>query len=235
MRLLLFLALAANCFASVWDPVLNFNSTNNVNASPVFSYGVGGAPGSFVTLSNAIVDCIGTTTYCYNNGGGPSGYSSVIWNGSGSTQSYATIVQPTTLINLDPQSTGGTIVRFTAPWTDVYDVAGFFQAIDTNHHGTTGEIWVTNTNSFPAASLGAYLSMQPFNLSGISLNTGETVDFIVKSASDCCYLSTGLAATITSLTDGPVTPTPEPTTFVMLGTALLAAGGARRLRASRRS
>jgi hypothetical protein len=231
MRLLLFFGLAFNCLASIWDPVLDFNAPNNLNASAVFSYGSGGSPGAFATLTTPVVDCIGTTTYCYNNGGAFPGAASVNWNGSGVTQSYLSIVQPVTFIDLDPETTAGVIVRFTAPWDDVYDVSGSFQAIDTSHHSTTGEIWVNNTNSFPAASLGVYGSSQPFNLTGLTLSAGDTIDFIVKSTSDCCYLATGLAGTITSATDGPAVP--EPGTFALLGSALAAIGILRRRTARR--
>src|SRR4051812_36109907 len=93
MRLLLFFGLAFNCFAGIWDPALNFNAPNNVDASSVFSYGVGGTPGTFAELTNTIVDCIGGTTYCYNNGASFPNASAVIWNGSGSTITYS-VVQP---------------------------------------------------------------------------------------------------------------------------------------------
>jgi hypothetical protein len=232
MRLLLFFGLAINCFASIWDVALDFNAPNNLNASSVFSYGVGGTPGTFATLGTGDLDCIGGTTYCYNNGASFPNASYAIWNGSGSTITYS-VVQPVTFVNMDPQTTAGTIVRFTAPWTDVYAVNGSFEALNTSHHPTTGEIWTNNTNAFAPVTIGAYGDNHPFNLTGISLSAGDTIDFIVKSPTlDCCYLGTGLAGTISSATGGPAVP--EPGTFSLLGGALLTTIGLR-IRAARRA
>lgn len=201
--LLMFLTLPASCAGATWDPAANFNAPNNPQASSVFSYGAGGSPAAFVPLSHLILNCVGTPTYCEDNGNSVPTQSIVTWNGTGGVLSYSiTIVQPADMVRMDPQATTGTIVRFTAPWTDTYSLSGLFQAIDTNHNATTAYIYVNGKLNFTAI-VGTYGQQQPFILSGLSLTGGETIDFLVMSDGLFGNLSTGLEATITSATNGP--------------------------------
>jgi hypothetical protein len=217
--------LAACGFAGTWDVALNFNAPNNPNASTVFSYGQGTTPALFTLLGNATPNCVGTPTYCLDNGLGFPSASAVTWNGTAGNANYATIVQPNTEVRMDPQNSPGTILRFTAPSTDIYSVTGFWDAIDTQHgsHHTTGDIYVNGVDLFPNVDIGAFGTTNPFALTNLALTAGQTIDFIVTTRSDASFLSTGLDATIT----GSV---PEPATLSLIGFGLLAVARLRRRR-----
>jgi hypothetical protein len=244
MKNLTFTALAfAGCaMAATWDPALNFNavSVNPVNASSVFSYGTGGTPGAFAAMGVAAANCINNTTpgwngaapnFCYDNGAGFPGASTVVWNGSGGELDYYSIRDPSGVLAMDPQASAGTIVRFTAPWTDVYSVSGYFEAVDISHHTTDAYVYVNNTQQFSTVVNTGWLVQDPIiGVTGIALNAGDTIDFIVKTdnPADGSYMTTGLVATITSRTNGPATP--EPGTVVLFGAAGLLVAGLKRLR-----
>ncbi len=183
-----------------YDLVKDYNKTNATTG--LFTYGVGGLPGQFALMTKVATDCdglIGIT--CATNGGLQPYWSGVLFNGSGSLLSALTIRQPTHLLRLDPQLTPGSIVRFTAPVAGQYDLEGWFESIDTNMHSTAVLVFAAGTqvyyNTLPWYSFGTQL---PFSAAGLALGAGDTIDFIVKTNSNCCYLSTGLAGRISRYT-----------------------------------
>lgn len=203
----LFFALAS-AQAATYDPVANFNPTND--PAGTFTYGVGGTPASFVLLTHITNNCIGTPSDCIDNGANPT--SAVTWNGTAGTATYATIQQPNTELRLDPQNTAGTIVRFNAPTTgNAYSVSGQFQGIDTGQHSVIVKVFSNGTQQY-TNTINSFGAVDAFNLTGLSLVAGQTVDFVVITNSDCCNLSTGLAATITSGSTAP-----EPSTWMLIG------------------
>jgi hypothetical protein len=228
-------ALTAVSQAGTWNVVTNFNAPNNPNASSLFSYGNGASPVSFVTDATTAANCVGggIPNYCYVSGSSFPNQTAIIWNGSpGDIQTNGSTTQPNTEIYMDPQGTGGAILRFIAPTTNVYSVTGTFFAMDSNHHTTSGSVYANSVLELGPSAIGGFGSTVPINLSNLSLSAGQTIDFLVATASDASYLATGLSATITS--PGGVTAAPEPATFGMIGLAALGLAAAKRLRTPRR-
>jgi len=215
-RVLLSLAVGASAFAGTWDVATNFNAPNNPLASGVFSYGSGGVPTGFSVMPVITPDCIGTPTECLNNGVSFPGTSSIAWNGTGGTIALGTPNVFPGFVNMDPQLSSGTIVRFTAPWTDIYSMAGNYKGDDSGQHPTTGSVY-HNNSLLASVGVNTFQALTPIGFSNLALNAGDTIDFIVTTASDCCFLSTGIGAVITSQTDGQA---PEPGTLLLIPAGL---------------
>jgi hypothetical protein len=219
-RLLLSAALASAAFSATWDVAGNFNAANNPGASNDFSNGwING--GVFTPMSVITPNCFfGNPTDCLTNGGGFPGAAAIEWNGTGSTVGSGTVNVFSGYVSLDPQGTGGSDIRFTAPFTDVYSILGNFRGADSGQHPTTGEIFLNNAllQTYSITSFSSPLI--PINLPGLSLNVGDIIDFRVITASDASFLSTGLEATITSQTDGSA-PEPGAMALMLSGAGLL--------------
>jgi hypothetical protein len=181
-----------------YDVVRDFNQTNTPGA--LFTYGVGAVPAQFTPMAfvNSIFN--GLRGWIEVNNGITSDYhlrSVVVFNGTGATQIFETVTQPTNLLRLDPELTAGSIVRFTVPTTGNYDISGLFQGIDNNMHSSAVLVFAGGVQQFSSTIPGRGFGTQdPFSSSSVHLNAGDTIDFIVKSNDYCCWLSTGLAATI---------------------------------------
>ncbi len=207
--------------AGTWDLANNYNSTNNLSASSVFSYGWGGSPAAFAALAVDSMNCNGTPTDCRNSGAVAGGISAIAWNGTGSQISFGTPQVFPGYLNMDPQATAGIIVRFTVPWTDTYSFSGNFRGDDTGQHGTVGMIYHNTTQVGGTTTISTYNQLYAVGFSNLLLNANDTVDFLVKSpVGDCCYLSTGLGGAITSAHNGPTGSTPEPGTLLLMAAAL---------------
>jgi hypothetical protein len=109
---------------------------------------------------------------------------------------------------------GPAVAQFTAPTAGVYDISAAFQTIQINVL-PTAYVYVGNTNVFtqgltgPTGSdpLGTPVN---FTLNDVTLNAGETVDFVVGN---------GLS---TTQVDATITEVPEPSTYaLMLGSLAL--------------
>ena len=117
-------------------------------------------------------------------------------NTSGATLTYQTIVLPSNMLVMDPESQSVTS-RWTAPSSGIWSVSGLFQGIDTGEGFHNVEIVVDNTTFvLGPTTLNAYGQQVPFNYPNLSLNQGDTVDFIVASTGSPNNLSTGLAVEI---------------------------------------
>lgn len=190
---------SAHCLAQTritYDVVRDFNKSNAPGA--VFTYGVGGLPGQFALMAKVVSSCDGVPgIVCVSNELQQPYWSGIVLNQSGALHAPLSIRQPTDLLRLDPQLSPGSMVRFTAPAAGVYDITGRFEAIDNVMHSTAALVFAAGSQLFydilPNRSFGAQRS---FNATSVALAAGDTVDFVVKTNSNCCYLSTGLAATI---------------------------------------
>jgi hypothetical protein len=203
--------LCAAAFATTLDVAQNFNAANNPVASSAFSYGTG-TSASFTALPNLAVNCFGTPSDCLDNGLSFPNSSQVTWNGTGSPDSYFTIVQPANELRLDPQSLQ-VIVRFTVPNASTFAVQGLFQGIDSGQHSANVAVFVNGASQL-GDTITSFGQQKTFNLSGLVLSSGDHIDFIVTSNSDASFLSTGLNAVISDAS------APEPGAFSLCVTAL---------------
>jgi hypothetical protein len=220
-RILLGMAIGSIAFAGTWDVAANFNAANNPSASGVFSYGSGAIPADFAAMVTVTQNCFAASpTECLDNGIGYPGASGIVWNGTGSQLTSGTVNVFPGFVNMDPQLSGGTIVRFTAPWTDIYSMTGNYKGDDSGQHPTTGWVYHGGT-SIEAVNVNTFTALTPIGFSNLALSAGETIDFIVTTNSDCCYLGTGLGAVITSQTDGASVP--EPGTLLLIPAGLMLA------------
>jgi hypothetical protein len=227
-RVLVGLAIGASAFAGTWDVAANFNASNNPSARNVFSYGWGASPGLFVPMVNVVQNCFAASpTECLDNNQGFPLTSAMAWNGTPAELASGTVHVVPGFVNVDPQSSGGTILRFTAPWTDIYVMAGNYRGDDAGQAPTVGWVYHNNT-ALESVNVNTYTALSPIGFSNLALNAGDTIDFIV-TAGGCCYDSTGLGAVITSRTDGP-SSVPEPGTLLLIPAGLVVA-----MRRARRS
>jgi hypothetical protein len=203
--------LCAAALATTLDVAQNFNAANNPVASSAFSYGTG-TSASFTPLPNLAVNCFGTPSDCLDNGLSFPNSSRVTWNGTGSPDSYFTIVQPANELRLDPQSLQ-VIVRFTVPNASTFAVQGLFQGIDSGQHSANVAVFVNGASQL-GDTITSFGQQKTFSLSGLVLSSGDHLDFIVTSNSDASFLSTGLNAVISDAS------APEPGAFSLCVTAL---------------
>jgi len=212
--------------AAVLDAAAAFNAPNNPNANALFSYGVGATPDTFAPLTRTRLNPVGTPTFELDNGLEQPTLSIVTWNGTGETITYLTIVQPPGVVRMDPQESAGTIVRFTAPATTTYSVAGSFEGIDTRFPGTDVKIFAGGTLRWSATPAEVVVGA-PFSLT-VALAAGQTIDFVVSKPPPFrfVFLSTGLQARITYL--GVPAPAASHASLAAI-VLLLVAGGVARL------
>jgi len=224
----LLLGVSASAFGStVYDVATNFNAPNNGAASSVFSYGVGGTPGAFAGIASTTLNCVGTPTYCFDSASFPAD-SQATWNGTAGTLSYATIVQPNTMVRLDPQASAGTILRFTAPFSGSFAVSGLFQGIDTGQQPVNTLVFADGVQQGSTGLISSYGASSNFSFNS-ALTGGQTIDFIVVRVESLYNLSTGLQATITG-TPADGAPVPEPATLGLMLLSLPALALIRRYR-----
>ena len=214
--------------AQTYDAAAQFSLASNPNG--VWSYGYG-TPGSTFTPF-----AVETSAWRGFSGFGawdatPNGYPYAGLNPSGMTYNVYTAVVPSGVLFMHPGNSDAeaTIVRFTAPVSGSYDVAGFFERLDTSNGAGDG-VGVTiydNGASLIARSLipnTSYLAQSKFNVVA-TLAAGDVLSFVDDRNADYGYDATGLAATITSMT-----AVPEPASSSVLGIGLLAMIGLRRRR-----
>ncbi len=131
----------------------------------------------------------------------------VVRNRNAGTTTYFSVQHPPNELNLHPGENGErSVVRFTAPVTGDYTIAGQFEGIA--GAGTTSDAAIVRrpggVGSAPlfAAPVNGFGTIVPFNIP-VTLQAGDVIDFSVGYGSNANYGSdsTGLAATIS------ITPT----------------------------
>ena len=200
--------------------VADFSSTNNPNGS--YQYGYESALGlNFALFPDQL------------SGSGYAGYESAtdgtgaaIYGVDGSVASSGTVIFTPGFLNFSPSSTGQlAVLRYTVSSSGLYDVTGEFRGQDS--HGVTTDAHVLfnndllNTSDFNADVNGTGdPSAQTFDIAGIHLNAGDTIDFALGDGGNgYTYDNTGLQATITETTPDAASDAPEP------GSVLLVAAG----------
>ena len=208
LPLILLTVCTAHANTVVYDAATNFNVSNNPSASNVFSYGQGATLAAFSAVSNVTLNPIGTPSATIDGNTAPDAIFS--WNGTGSTQNWSGtgIDQPTDFVRMDPQSTAGDILRFTAPVTGAYSVTGLFRGLDGNRGRFGGQVdvsvYVNATRVLGPTTISDSTTPVNINLSSLALTVGDKIDFIVLD-SGASFLgpgtldSTGLKVAISSV------------------------------------
>lgn len=189
-----------------YDAVTDFSSSKN--PSGAWSYGVLSAMigGVFTADSSESPQCEGAIEV-WTSGG-----SEVIKNMTGSEFAWYSNVMPADQLLLAPRSLPSDL-RWVAPSSDTYNVAGLFERLDSSSKAPVSIAVIQNGTSvlFRGDDFITFHEQRPFELSGLSLQAGDTLDFYAVATTSDSYTGTGVAVT--------VAPVPEPSAM----TALLAA------------
>jgi hypothetical protein len=222
------LALAAVCWAfgpaggaplqaQVYDVVNDFSLASNPNDP--WSYGTLSSftGGTFTLFTVPLVDHDYQGQTAWYNGQPIPNAAAADKNTSGSTVSFATIVQPPDLLRLDGENLIAN-VRWVSPADDIYDLEGLFQHVDTQAVPVSTHIILNGaTELFAADGLMAFGDQRPFSFSELVLSAGDVLDF-AEGAPQFNNDSTGLALTITGSRGGAgIAANPEPSSLLLLG------------------
>ncbi len=200
----------------IYDPAASFSTTNNPNG--VWRYGWSQTLGSAFTLDTFFQRLDGILPEWGGNltrDGNPGIYH----NDTGSAQTVATLTMPAGSLAEHP-GVGGqyALLRFTAPSSGTYSIAGSFSGFDFAGPTTTDvHVLVDGVSRFDGAIVGfGPDSAAPFRVN-LPLVSGETVDFAVGTGSDGSFAfdMTGLATRVTQVI--PPQAVPEPVSLGPFG------------------
>jgi hypothetical protein len=199
-------AASASCATATFDAVGDFSATSNP-AGP-WSYGWEPSLGGVFTLDAA--EDSGTYQGIDlwegpDNCGVEALRPFVGLNHTGATLNYASgVSQPADMLVLHPSCTGKfSVIRWTAPATGSFEVAGLFEGIDTRGPTTDVHVLQNSTTSLVSVNINGFDAQAPFNFTHY-FAAGDTLDFVVGRGSNGTFNedSTGLSVTITAV---PVT------------------------------
>jgi hypothetical protein len=227
-------AISENAGGAVYDAVADFNATGLQAPGDTWTYGavttLGGALSYLPKFGSVTCGGANLPSDCQPSGVIMLSYftsapvsnpgASLMINTSGGTITYTKgapqvdddVVFPTGVLMMSPSGELQT-VRWTAPSTGTFDVAGFFMDLQRANLGL--DVVVGGVQMFTSSFSGA-TTLQgkiPFSLTGLLLAAGDTIDFVadgtVGSTDDDLV---GLSAT--------VSPVPEPSTLAIFGAGL---------------
>jgi hypothetical protein len=177
--------------STFWNAVQNFSLASN--PAGAWTYGYEPTPGGTFTadtvVGNLFTDCSGW----YDGQGFPNG-PIVALNSSLYSHQYLTVIVPNDMLYLGAQ-TDAAVVRWTAPVSGRYWIFGQFQGLDLDLPNVSVDVYQDGTTSLFSGSLTSFGFYLDFDLSGLTLKAGSTIDFIVYST-DASYDNVGLTATI---------------------------------------
>jgi hypothetical protein len=225
-KLMIVFALSLSCgLAGPFDAVTGFSLTTNTAAN-TWSY-YGGTNTSVSTFESTVSllpmlfnGSCGSGTSCWDTNSGPANL--ILQNVSGADAPFPNSDALNNQLTFYTRS-GIVDVRFLVPTTGVYSLTGFFEGSAISSESSQEFIAVDGNVGSPLLSLTGALAFgatNPFSFGSLSLNAGDTVDFIVAGISttaDTNSLATGFDATFTT-GGGSV---PEPGTFALLAGGLI--------------
>jgi len=193
------LAFSCSARASSFNAVTDFSLASNPNG--VWSYGwatSGGSPFQLMA-SPAVTFLPGDSGW--TNGEPFPDTCYIDRNFSGSPIQDGTVSLDPDTLHMQPLSQAS-IVRFTAPASGAYQVAGLFRLQDTGTqpHNLGIRLNAAACAYFVYTSGGAFGEQYPFSFP-CALSAGQTIDFIVSYVDTDGNLETGLKATVTPLTN----------------------------------
>jgi hypothetical protein len=174
-----------------WDAVQNFSTTVNPNGA--WTYGSEPSLDGAFTPFAAIINC-STDLPCWYNGGSFPNSAALAIDTSLYTLHYATVIVPNNMLYLSPEN-NAVVLRWTSPAAGKYWIFGQFQGLDLSLPTVTVAIYEDQTTALFSNSLTFFGDYQDFNISGLTLKKGTTIDFVVTST-DASNDNVGLTATI---------------------------------------
>ena len=189
--------------AQTYDPSVGFSDTSYTNG--VWSYGFETTLGGALTLYNdpfvLSSDIHGQQST--EHLGDPS----VFKNFSAGTATYSDIIlNPGQLAFHPGPGIEYSVIRFTAPTTAAYNLAGAFSSATTA--GVSTDVHILKNSDAGSQlvnqELTGYPTGLPFSSTGLVLNNGDTIDFVVGKGTDGVYYSDSTAL------DATITVAPEP-------------------------
>ncbi|MGC9951472.1 MAG: IPT/TIG domain-containing protein [Bryobacteraceae bacterium] len=174
-----------------WDALQGFSAT----ANPDGAWTLGSEPslGGIFTPFTIEAACF-TNGPCWFNGGTYPNAVAVALNTSPYTEQYLTIIVPDNMLYLAAEANVA-VVRWTAPASGKYWIFGQFQGLDLNLPNVTVAIYENQTTVLFTNSLTFFGDYQNFNVSGLTLKKGATIDF-VSTSTDVSNDNVGLMATV---------------------------------------
>ncbi len=205
-------------------------------ATPGFTFGIGTGGAGFTAFANSYTSCFGSPDFrCATNAGNNTVPVIGKYSGAGS-YSFGTPNVPNNLLFLHPGPNAGedAILRFTASASQTYSLTGGFVRVDASNgsgNGVQGSVYATTGGVTSQLFTGtvtptSYLNNAFFNNVRVTLNPGDTLDFVVNSRGDFNYDSTGLGGVILAV--------PEPAQWALLISGFGVIGGVARSRRRQR-
>ncbi len=174
-----------------WDALQDFSTASNPNGA--WTYGTEPALGGTLTPFSVSTTCF-TDGPCWWNGQNYPNSAAVELNTSLYPQHVDTIIVPTNEVWLAPEY-NVVVARWTAPTSGAFWIFGEFQALDLSMTDATIQVVENGTNTLYSGNLTFFGGFQTFNLPGLRLKAGTTIDFLATSSS-AANDNVGLAATI---------------------------------------
>ena len=175
---------------SVYDAVNNFSLLSNPNGTWSYLYAqTAGAASILMTQATS------GSLSSWSNGQPQPGLQFIEKNTTTSTITSGTLVLPTNLLDMDPES-GAADTEWTAPSSGVFTITGSFQGVDTSEASHQVEILENgSTVLLSPTTISTFGQVVNFSYT-VDLATGNTLDFVVNTGSVSTDLGTGFDATI---------------------------------------